>query len=132
MVFPWHGWPLDRVLILFLGLLYLMLFVQVTLYHYRQNFRHWAMWIPVIVTPLDGILLIWLAFFNADWLRTTLVLLLAASLLAGMFGSYLHWRGIGERVGGYTMRNFLVGPPALLPAMITGSSLLGLIALYWR
>lgn len=132
MVIPWHGWPLDRIVILLLGFMYLLIFLQVTLYHYRQNFRHWSMWVPVIATPVDGLLLVWLSFHNAGWLRATAILLISVSMLAGVFGSYMHWRGIGERVGGYTMRNFLVGPPAILPSMITGTSLLGLIALYWR
>ena len=127
----WNGWTMERILLLLLGLMYLMIFVQVTLFHYRQNFRHWSMWIPVIATPVAGMLLVFFAFFYAEWLRTSLFLLLALSLLAGGFGSYLHWRGIGERVGGYTGRNFLVGPPVMLPGMITGTSLLGLIVLLY-
>lgn len=131
MATNWLGWPLERIVILLLGFLYLMIFVQVTLFHYRQNFRHWSMWIPVIATPIDGLLLISLAFYNTDMIRTTLVLLLFLSVAVGAFGSYMHARGIGQRVGGYEMRNFLVGPPLMLPGMITGSSILGLIVLLW-
>ncbi|MGB8956705.1 MAG: hypothetical protein WCC10_15115 [Tumebacillaceae bacterium] len=131
MATNWLGWPLERIVILLLGFMYLMIFVQVTLFHYRQNFRHWSMWIPVIATPVDGLLLITLAFYNTDLIRTILVLLLFLSVVAGAFGSYMHARGIGERVGGYEMRNFLVGPPLMLPGMITGSSILGLIVLLW-
>jgi hypothetical protein len=131
MATNWLGWPLERIVILLLGFMYLMIFVQVTLFHYRQNFRHWSMWIPVIATPVDGLLLITLAFYNTDLIRTMLVPLLFLSVVAGAFGSYMHARGIGERVGGYEMRNFLVGPPLMLPGMITGSSILGLIVLLW-
>ncbi|MFD2169708.1 hypothetical protein [Tumebacillus lipolyticus] len=131
MITSWYGWPLDRVLVLFLGLLYLMIFVQVTLFHYRQNFRHWSMWIPVIATPIDGLALVTYSVARTDWLVTILTLLLSLSFFAGLFGSYMHFRGVGARVGGYETRNFLVGPPLMLPGMITGSSLLGLIALYW-
>jgi hypothetical protein len=131
MMTGWYGWPLERAVILLLGVMYFMIFVQVTLFHYRQNFRHWAMWIPVVATPLDGLALVTLAFYNAEWLRTALAVMLSLSLVAGAFGSYLHVQGVGERVGGYEMRNFLVGPPVMLPGMITGSSLLGLIVLYW-
>jgi hypothetical protein len=131
MATNWLGWPLERIVILLLGFMYLMIFVQVTLFHYRQNFRHWSMWIPVIATPVDGLLLITLAFYNTGMIRTVLVLLLFLSVVAGAFGSYMHARGIGERVGGYAMRNFLVGPPLMLPGMITGSSILGLIVLLW-
>ena len=44
----------------------------------------------------------------------------------------MHIRGVGERVDGYKLRNFLIGPPLTLPALITAVSLLGLIALYWE
>ena len=131
MATTWLGWPLERIVILLLSFMYLMIFVQVTLFHYRQNFRHWSMWIPVIATPVDGLLLITLAFYNTDMIRTVLILLLFLSVVAGAFGSYMHARGIGERVGGYEMRNFLVGPPLMLPGLITGSSILGLIVLLW-
>ena len=131
MMTYWNGWPLERVVILLLGFLYLMIFVQVTLFHYRQNFRHWSMWIPVIATPVDGLLLITLAFYDLELLRTLLLVLLSLSVVAGAFGSFLHARGVGERVGGYEMRNFLVGPPIMLPGMITGASILGLVALLW-
>ncbi|ASS74285.1 hypothetical protein CIG75_04315 [Tumebacillus algifaecis] len=131
MVTGWYGWPIERVVILLLGLMFFMIFVQVTMYHYRQNFRHWSMWIPVLATPIDGLALVTLTFANLSWLRAALSVLLAASLLAGAFGSFMHLRGVGERVGGYEMRNFLVGPPATLPGLITLSSVIGLILLYW-
>ncbi len=52
----WNGWPLSRVILLFTSLALLVIFVQVTLFHYRQNFRHWAMWGPVIGAPVIGLL----------------------------------------------------------------------------
>lgn len=132
IVVDWNGWPLDRVFILAMGLLFLVIFVQVTLFHYRQNFRHWSMWIPVLATPLFGICLILYTFYNANWLLSLLTLLLPVGIAAGLFGSFMHVRGVGERVDGYKLRNFLVGPPLTLPAMVTAVSLLGLIALYWE
>jgi lysylphosphatidylglycerol synthetase-like protein (DUF2156 family) len=128
----WVDWSLDRILILFVGLAFFMIFIQVTLFHYRQNFRHWSMWIPVLATPVFGILAVALAFYNIGWLRTTLAWLLAVGIVAGMFGTYMHIKGVGERVGGYELRNFLIGPPLTLPAMVTAMSTLGLFALYWR
>ncbi|KEO84673.1 hypothetical protein [Tumebacillus flagellatus] len=132
MVNGWYGWPLERVLLVLLGLMYFAIFVQVTIFHYRQNFRHWSMWVPVIATPIDALACETYAFWTPQWVWLVLTILLAVSLVAGMVGSFLHWRGIGERVGGYEMRNFLVGPPVALPAMITGTSVLGLVILFWR
>lgn len=131
MLTHWFGWPLERIVLLLIGVMYLIIFVQVTLFHYRQNFRHWSMWIPVLATPVDGLLLLTYVFYRSPWLHTTLFALLTVSLIAGFFGSFMHARGVGQRVGGYQMQNFLVGPPVMLPSMITGSSLLGLITLFW-
>ncbi|MBW5446433.1 hypothetical protein GE107_10210 [Cohnella sp. CFH 77786] len=128
----WNGWTLDRVMIFALGLLFLVIFVQVTLFHYRQNFRHWSMWIPVIATPVFGLGLILFAFYHAAWLVSALTVLLSVGIAAGAYGSYMHVQGVGERVGGFELRNFMIGPPLTLPALISAISLLGLIALYWR
>lgn len=35
----WTQWSLDRVIILLVGVAYLLLWIQVTLSHYRQNFH---------------------------------------------------------------------------------------------
>jgi hypothetical protein len=128
----WIGWPLNRIIILAMGLMFLTIFVQVTLFHYRQNFRHWSMWIPVLATPLFGLLLVLYTFYNADWLLIVLTILLIVGILAGLFGSFMHIRGIGNRVDGYKLRNFLIGPPLTLPSMVTAVSIIGLFALYWE
>lgn len=127
----WNGWSLDRVVVIAMGVFFLVIFVQVTLYHYRQNFRHWSMWIPVTAAPLFGLGLILYAFYRPDWLLSTLTFLLSVGIAAGAFGSYMHVKGVGERVGGYELRNFMTGPPLTLPAMLSAVSLLGLIALHW-
>jgi hypothetical protein len=127
----WIGWPIERILLVFTGIAFLLIFVQVTLFHYRQNFRHWAMWIPVIATPIFGILTLADGFYKMAWLHATLGILFVVGVVAGGFGSIMHIRGVGQRVGGYQMQNFLVGPPVMLPALISAMSLLGLIVLFW-
>ena len=93
----WNGWSLDRVVVIAMGVFFLVIFVQVTLYHYRQNFRHWSMWIPVTAAPLFGLALILYAFYRPDWLLSTLTFLLSVGVAAGAFGSYMHVKGVGER-----------------------------------
>lgn len=127
----WSGWPLERVIILAMGLLFLVIAVQVTLFHYRQNFRHWSMWIPVIATPLFGVGLIVYTFYNEKWLLYLTTVLLGVGVVAGIFGTVKHVRGVGKRVAGYRLRNFLTGPPLTLPAFISAVSIIGLFALYW-
>ncbi|WP_139491932.1 hypothetical protein [Brevibacillus dissolubilis] len=128
----WDGWPLERVLLIFAGLAFLLIFVQVYMFHSRQNFRHWAMWIPVIATPVFTVATITYAFYAATWLFYVLVVLMIAGAAAGLYGAYLHTVGVGQRVGGYSQtQNFLVGPPVILPLLITAISALGLLALFW-
>lgn len=128
----WIGWPISRVLLLFTAIAMFMIFIQVTLFHYRQNFRHWAMWGPVIGTPVIGIFALTLSFYNLPWLRTATTLLFAVGILSGAAGTVMHVSGVGQRVDGYKMQNFLIGPPVTLPMMVAAISVLGLIALYWR
>lgn len=131
MVLNTDSWGLDRIIILFSGVLFLIIFIQVTLFHYRQNFRHWSMWIPVLATPIFGVILLVLSFFYVDWLITLTTWLLIIGLIAGLFGTFMHIRGVGQRVDGYKLRNFLIGPPLTLPFLISGISILGLLAIYW-
>ena len=129
----WNGWPINRVILLFTGLAVLMVSLQVTIFHYRQNFRHWIMYSPVVGGAFIGIMAIAVAFYNQPLLRSILSVLLFVGVLIGVVGSVLHINGIGNRVGGYgESQNFLVGPPLTLPIMVFALSILGLIALYWR
>jgi lysylphosphatidylglycerol synthetase-like protein (DUF2156 family) len=128
----WQGWPIERILLLFVGLAFLLIGVQVTIFHSRQNFRHWAMWVPVIELPVFATVAIVLAFYNAGWLRWLFALMMWAGLTGGIYGAYLHTMGVGQRVGGFSQsQNFLVGPPIILPLMISAMCTLGLLALFW-
>ena len=128
----WEGWPLSRVLMLFVGAAFLMIATQVALFHYRQNFHHWAQWTPVIGAPAIGLVALLTAIFNATWLNWVLIALLGVGLLVGVVGFALHFTGVGERVDGYRFNNFLVGPPIVLPLMVTAMSVLGLLVILWR
>lgn len=127
----WNGWPFERVAILFASLGFLLVFVQVTLFHYRRNFRHWAQWVPVIALPVLAVTGLLLTAFNSSTVRTVFALLCWADVLGGLYGFYLHLRGVGQRVDGYRLQNFLVGPPVVLPLTISALSSLALLAVYW-
>ena len=127
----WNGWPLDRVLVLFVGAAFLLLWVQVFMYHYRQNFYRKQMYVPVAVAPILSAAAVGLAFYHVPWLAWTFAAVSAVGLLVGLAGFYYHFRGVGVRVGGYELRNFLIGPPVMLPLMFSALSALGLFALYW-
>ncbi|WJH33679.1 hypothetical protein N6H14_27280 [Paenibacillus sp. CC-CFT747] len=128
----WNDWSLDRIVVLFVSLAFLLIGIQVTLYHYRQNFHHKAMWLPVLASPVFFVAGIILTWYNASWLHTLFLVLMYVGAVAGLIGVYFHFRGVGLRVGGWAMRNFMIGPPVILPMVFTAVSVLGLIALYWK
>ncbi|ABZ85310.1 conserved hypothetical protein [Heliomicrobium modesticaldum Ice1] len=126
----WLGWPVDRILILFTSIAFAMVAVQVTLFHYRQNFRHYAMWGPVIGLPVAALIGLALTIRDAPVWRWLFFFALIAELSSGLAGFYYHAKGIGQRVGGWAVNNVMVGPPPVLPIMVSALSLLGLLALY--
>ncbi|MCP3775801.1 hypothetical protein NLX71_21235 [Paenibacillus sp. MZ04-78.2] len=128
----WIGWPLARVVFLFVGVAFFAIWIQVTISHYRQNFHHKAMWVPVVSAPIFSLLAVTLAYYRLDWLLYLFSYLMWFGVVAGGIGFYFHFHGVGVRVGGYTMRNFLVGPPVVLPVLFSALSVLGLLAYYWR
>ncbi len=128
----WTDWSLSRLSVLIIGLGYLLTFAQVTMYHYRQNFRHYAMWLPVIVGPAVGLSATALALLNLALLVPITNGLFWLATAGGIVGFGYHFVGVGERVGGYQTSNFLVGPPIILPLIFSALGVLGLIALYWR
>lgn len=125
----WNGWPLDRAVFLFAGFGFSLVFVQVTMMHYRQNFRHWSQWLPVIALPVLALNAFFLACVNHPTLRNVFAVLAAAGVIEGLFGFYKHFTGVGKRVDGYRFHNFLVGPPIILPLLISALCALGLLAL---
>ncbi|KAB2952373.1 hypothetical protein F9B85_09470 [Heliorestis acidaminivorans] len=125
----WIGWPIERYLILFTSIAFLLIAVQATLYHYRQNFRHWAMWGPTIGLPVAALVGFLLTWRDLSILRWLFLILLVVELFSGLSGFYYHGRGVSQRVGGWDINNVMVGPPFILPLMVSGLSIFGLLAL---
>ena len=48
----WDGWETGRVVVLLASILYLGIWLQLTLYHWGAAFRRWEMLPPVIATPV--------------------------------------------------------------------------------
>jgi hypothetical protein len=128
----WNGWSMDRIVVLFVGLAYLLIWVQVTLMHYRQNFHHKAMWAPVASAPVLGATGLAFAFWGGSWLYGFFMVLMWIGSVIGLVGFYFHFHGVGVRVGGYELRNFMMGPPIIFPLLFSAIGILALIALYWR
>lgn len=126
----WIGWPLERVLYLILGILFAGLFVQVTLYHIRQNFRHPSLWLPVIATPVAGATCLLLAGWNTPVLKTLLAWSAGIMALASVYGTYMRSVGVGNRIGGFNVNNAMVGPPVMHPVLLATLSVLAWITVY--
>lgn len=127
---PWNGWPFDRLIYLFLGAAYLMMWIQVTLSHWRGGFRNPFMWGPVLATPFISGVALMMGFYRGDMLELIFVVLFAAGVLEGMVGTFFHLRGAGSMVGGLTIRNLMSGPPVMIPMMYMALAAFGLLIHY--
>lgn len=127
----WDGWPLARLILLFVAAAYLLIWIQATLMHWRGAFRHRAMWGPVLYTPVAVIVVLAAVVTRADLIETLLVFTLGLATVLGAVGVGYHLRGITAQVGGITMRNLMAGPPPILPLLYAAVGALGLLAWYW-
>ena len=89
------------------------------------------MWWPVAVVPTAipaGVA----AVFSAKAAHTVLPLASAAIVVNGLQGTYLHWRGIRQRPGGFTRYNMESGPPLFAPLLASLVGGMGLVAAVLR
>lgn len=106
--------------------------VEIFLSHLGGAFHRWQMWIPTIYSPVLMVVSLVLAVVMSPVMAIIGLAFYGAGFILGSVGTYYHLRAIGYYVMGYTLRNFIEGPPPLAPAMLLSTSALGLIALFWR
>ena len=100
---------------------------EVFLSHDGASFGNKMMWWPVVIMPTAvpaGIA----AVFSARAARTVLPLASAVIVANGLQGTYLHWRGIAQRPGGWTRYNMEGGPPMFAPLLASLVGGMGLLA----
>jgi hypothetical protein len=131
-VAEWDGWDGARAVLLFTALAYVVIWVQLSLSHWAGGFKHWAMWGPVLATPLVVAGAIVGAIERASPWGWVAFGLLAFGALEGLAGLYYHLRGMASQIGGYTTRNLLSGPPPMLPLAYAAFGVLGIGALLWN
>jgi hypothetical protein len=128
----WDGWPFARVYMLLVALAFLVVGLQVLLFHWRAGFRSWTMYGPVLLAPvlvLAGVV----GAFQRDGLIGWLVLaVFGLGIVDGLIGVFEHLRGIARRIGGFSLRNLMSGPPPLLPVAFMALALTGALALVWE
>jgi hypothetical protein len=99
--------------------------------HDGASFGNTMMWWPVVVVPTAipaGIA----AVFSKRAAKTVLPLASAAIVANGVQGTYLHWRGIQQRPGGFTLYNIESGPPLFAPLLASMVGGMGLLAAILR
>jgi hypothetical protein len=128
----WDGWPLERFLYLFLAAAYLMVWAQLTLFHWRGAFRSRFMWGPVLYTPLLVAMAAFMGIARGDAIEAAYVILFSIGVAEGLLGALLHARGVAAYVGGFNLRNLMAGPPIILPMMYAALSGLALLVYYWE
>ena len=124
---PWAEWSVERTLLVVVAVMYLGIWVQVSLMHWAGGFAFRAMWAPVLVTPVLAAGAVLAAIDRANpwgWIALTL---LAIGVLSGLYGFYRHVRGVASQVGGLTKRNLLAGPPPILPVAYSLIGVVGII-----
>jgi hypothetical protein len=88
-------------------------------------------WWPVVVVP--GAVPAGVAAVFSDRAAHTVLPLASAAIVAnGLQGTYLHWRGIRQRPGGWTLYNMESGPPVFAPLLASLVGGMGLLAAVLR
>jgi hypothetical protein len=97
--------------------------------HYKSNFRVWAQWTPVLLTP-PLIAAAAGAIRSRRIANTVLPIISALALADGAAGFYYHARGILGRPGGTKkpLYNIIYGPPIFAPLLFAACGFLGLMA----
>lgn len=127
----WSGWDFQRFYLLFVAAAFALLGLQVFLFHWRGGFRRWTMYVPVLGAPALVVAAIVAAVVRDGWIGWLALAFFGVGILDGLIGVYEHVRGIGERIGGFTLRNLMAGPPPILPVLFMALATTGLLAIAW-
>jgi hypothetical protein len=97
--------------------------------HYKNNFRYWVQWTPIVIAPL----LAASAFAATRSRRIATTALPALSVVASAdaaVGFFYHARGVLRRPGGtkYLLYNIIYGPPIFAPLLFGAAGMLGILA----
>jgi hypothetical protein len=128
----WIGWELGRAVLVVAAVLFVGIWVQVTLMHWAGGFKHVAMWGPVVATPLFVAAALAGAVTRDGVFGWVVAAVLAIAVMEGLVGVGFHLRGIARQIGGFSLRNLLAGPPPMLPLAYALVGVLGLVGVMWN
>lgn len=127
----WQGWDFQRFYLLFVAAAFVLIGAQVFLFHWRAAFSRASMYLPVLAAPLLALAALVAAISREGAIGWIAVVLFAVGILGGAVGVYEHLKGIGYRVGGFSVRNVVAGPPPLLPATFAALAFSAGLAVLW-
>jgi hypothetical protein len=127
----WEGWDFQRFYLLFVAAAFALLGVQVFLFHWRAAFSKPSMYLPVLAAPLLALTGLVAALTREGAIGWIALAVFAVGVLGGGFGAFEHLRGIAGRIGGFTPRNLVAGPPPLLPITYAAVAFSGGLAVLW-
>jgi hypothetical protein len=129
---PWDDWPFARLYMLLVALAFVVIGLQVLLFHWRAGFRSLTMYGPLFLAPvivLAGVL----GAVRRDGPLGWIVLAVSRSGSSDSLVAVVeHLRGIVRRIGGFSLRNLMSGPPPLLPVAFMALALTRALALLWE
>ncbi|HEX2110226.1 MAG TPA: hypothetical protein VHF67_01620 [Gaiellaceae bacterium] len=128
----WDAWPFARLYMLLVALAFVVIGVQVLLFHWRAGFRRRTMYGPVLLAPVIVVAGVVGALQRDGPLGWIVLSVFALGIFDGLVGIVEHLRGIARRIGGFSLRNLMSGPPPLLPVAFTALALTGVLALVWE
>jgi hypothetical protein len=97
--------------------------------HYKNNFRYWVQWTPIVIAPLLAA-----ASFGAVGSRRVaakaLPAISAVAAVDSAIGFFYHARGVLRRPGGtkHLLYNIIYGPPIFAPLLFGAAGMLGILA----
>ena len=127
----WAGWDFQRFYLLFVAVAFLLLGLQVSLFHWRAAFSKRTMYFPVVEAPVLALAGVLAAITREGAFGWVEVAIFAVGVVGGLIGLFEHLRGIAHRIGGFTVRNLVAGPPPLLPATFAAVAFSGGLAILW-
>lgn len=127
----WEGWDFQRFYLLFVAAAFVLLGIQVFLFHWRAAFSKRSMYLPVLAAPLLALAAVVAALTREGAIGWVALAVFAVGVAGGLFGAYEHLRGIAGRIGGFTPRNLVAGPPPLLPGTFAAIAFSAGLAVIW-
>ena len=127
----WSGWDFQRFYLFFVAAAFTLLGLQVFLFHLRAAFKKWTMYGPVLLAPVLAAAGVIGGISRSGWLGWAVLIVFAVGVVDGLVGVYEHVHGVAERIGGFSLRNLVAGPPVLLPVTFTALAVSGGLAVLW-